>query len=287
MHSDQIDTFLDLCETHSFNRSAERLGITQSSVSGRVAALERALGVTLLRRSRAGCELTTEGLRFEPHARALRHAMTEAKAAARGAGGNAMSLRLGLQHDLALGNPARWVESVNAHLPQAAIYIVPDYSAQMCRDVQVGLLDLALVFTPFPAPDLHFETLGELTYKMVAPKSQGLDRIEDIEEDRYILANLSPAFERTHAALLPKLSIPPLAAGHSATVQGLIFSLNMAGYLEDSIAERLIADGKAQRVQGAPILTQPILAIINYRNRHRAVWRKLISAMRQILKEVK
>ena len=82
MQPDQIDTFLDLCETRSFNRSAERLGVSQSTVSGRVAALERYLGVVLLRRSRSGCDLTTEGLRFEPHARALRHAMTEGRAAA-------------------------------------------------------------------------------------------------------------------------------------------------------------------------------------------------------------
>ena len=60
MQPDQIDTFLDLCETRSFHRSADRLGVTQSTVSGRLASLERALGVTLMRRSRAGCELTTD-----------------------------------------------------------------------------------------------------------------------------------------------------------------------------------------------------------------------------------
>ncbi len=173
MQAEQIDTFLDLCETRSFHRSASRLGITQSTVSGRLAALERTLGVSLLRRSRAGCELTTEGLRFEPHARALRHAMTEARAAARGAEGRAMTLRLGLQNDLAASDPGRWVETLRTLLPQAAIYIEADYSAQMCRDVQGGMLDLALLFTPHPSPDIHFETLGELRYRMVAPVGAG------------------------------------------------------------------------------------------------------------------
>lgn len=283
MQPNQIDTFLDLCETRSFNRTADRLGVTQSTVSGRVVALERTLGVSLLRRSRAGCELTPEGLRFEPHARALRHAMTEARAAARGTGGNAMTIRLGLQHDLAAGDPARWVERVRAQLPQAAIYIEADYSAQMCRDVQGGVLDLALVFTPQPSPDLHFETLGELTYCMVAPPDAGLDRIAAIRQDRYVLANLSPAFERTHAALLPHLSTPPLAAGQSATVRGLITGLKVAGFLEERIAAGLIADGAVIAVRDAPNLTQPILAAIHYRNRHRVVWRKLIGAMRQTL----
>ena len=39
MQIELIDTFLDLCETRSFNRSAERLGITQSTVSGRIRSL--------------------------------------------------------------------------------------------------------------------------------------------------------------------------------------------------------------------------------------------------------
>lgn len=283
MQPNQIDTFLDLCETRSFNRTADRLGVTQSTVSGRVVALERALGVALLRRSRAGCDLTAEGLRFEPHARALRHAMTEARAAARGTGGNAMSIRLGLQYDLAAADPARWVKRIHAHLPKAGIYIEVDNSVQMCRDVQGGVLDLALMFTPQPAPDLNFETLGELRYRMVAPVGAGLRRFDAITPERYVMACLSPAFERTHAALLPHLSRPPMAAGHSTTLRGLILDLRLAGYLEDGMAQALIAKGIAEPVRDAPQMTQPVHAAIHYRNRHRSVWRKLIGALRQTL----
>lgn len=283
MQAEQIDTFLDLCETRSFNRSAERLGVTQSTVSGRVVALERALGVRLFRRSRAGTELTTEGLRFEPHARALRHALTEARAAARGADGQAMTLRLGLQNDLAMGDPARWVRMIHALLPQAGLYIEADYSEQMCRNVQGGLLDLALVFTPQPSPDLHYESLGELAYRMIAPAGAGLDTFAGLTPERYVMANLSPAFARTHDALLPHLSTPPLAAGQSATVQGLILALDVAGYQEESVGARLVSEGRAVAVADAPVLTQPIYAALHYRNRHRTVWRKLVQALRQNL----
>ncbi|MEO1154604.1 MAG: LysR family transcriptional regulator [Pseudomonadota bacterium] len=66
MQIELIETFLDLCATRNFNRTAERMGVTQSAVSGRVKALERALECRLFTRSRSGTELTTEGLRFEP-----------------------------------------------------------------------------------------------------------------------------------------------------------------------------------------------------------------------------
>ncbi|RVP38817.1 LysR family transcriptional regulator, partial [Sinorhizobium meliloti] len=44
MNLDLIDTFLDLLATGNFNRTAERLETTQSTISGRVKALEQAVG---------------------------------------------------------------------------------------------------------------------------------------------------------------------------------------------------------------------------------------------------
>lgn len=282
MQPEQIDTFLDLCETRSFHRSADRLGVTQSTVSGRLAALERELGVTLLRRSRSGCEMTTEGLRFEPHARALRVAMAEARLAARGAEGRAMTLRLGLQNDLAASDPAAWVERLRSLLPQAAIYIEADYSAQMCRDVAAGTLDLALLFTPHPSPDIHFETLGEQTWRMAAPAGAGMARLDDVTPERYVRLNLSPAFAAAHDATLPALALAPLGAGQGAVVRGMILALRVAGYQE---SRALARSGGLVPVEGAPVLTQPVYAAIHLRNRHRAVWRKLIAALRGPLGE--
>ncbi len=50
MQLDQIDTFLDLCETKSFHQTAERLGVTQSTVSSRIKSLETSLGARLFKR---------------------------------------------------------------------------------------------------------------------------------------------------------------------------------------------------------------------------------------------
>ncbi|MGR3711069.1 MAG: LysR family transcriptional regulator, partial [Alterinioella nitratireducens] len=36
MQIELVETFLDLCDTRSFNRTADRLGVTQSTVSGRI-----------------------------------------------------------------------------------------------------------------------------------------------------------------------------------------------------------------------------------------------------------
>ena len=47
MNLELLETFLDVLETRNFNRTAERLGTTQSTVSMRIRALEAAVGRAL------------------------------------------------------------------------------------------------------------------------------------------------------------------------------------------------------------------------------------------------
>lgn len=68
-----IRAFTAVCETGSFTGAAERLGCPRSTVSRAVAALERRLGATLLRRSTRTVRLTPEGTAlYERTAHALR-----------------------------------------------------------------------------------------------------------------------------------------------------------------------------------------------------------------------
>ena len=283
MQTELLETFLDLCETRSFNRTADRLGVTQSTVSGRVRALERALDCRLFHRSRAGTGLTTEGLRFEPHARALRQGWTEALQATAGSGSRAMTLRIGLQRDLTDHHIGGWMRQFRAALPEAAFYIEADYSAQMCADLISGALDLALLFTPKPQPDLHFETIGELTYRMVATFPTTLAALAP---DRYVRANISPAFSAAHTGLLPHLTATPVSSGQNATVAGLILTLDGAGYVLEDTAQALIAAGQAHPVTDAPRISQPVFAALPLRQRHRPLQRRLITLLRAHFPEI-
>ncbi|MGH8833352.1 MAG: LysR family transcriptional regulator, partial [Polaromonas sp.] len=64
-------TFLKIVETRSFLRAAERLHVTQTSVSARVRTLEELLGRKLFVRNKAGAALTPAGEQFLPHATTL------------------------------------------------------------------------------------------------------------------------------------------------------------------------------------------------------------------------
>ncbi|MGI5204600.1 LysR family transcriptional regulator [Spirillospora sp. CA-108201] len=66
-----VRAFLAVVDAGRFTEAADRLDMTQQAVSKRIAKLEAAVGVPLLRRSRTGAEATEEGAAFLPQARAL------------------------------------------------------------------------------------------------------------------------------------------------------------------------------------------------------------------------
>ncbi len=282
MQIELIDTFLDLCETRNFNRTAERMGVTQSTVSGRVRALEKALDARLFTRNRSGTDLTTQGLRFEAHARSLRLSWTEATRAASVTADAAPTLRIGIQHDLVASHVGDWIETLRAALPDAAFYVEADFSSQICVDLMSGDLDIGIVFTPKPHPDLHFETLGDVRYRMI---SSQVDKLMDISRDSYILANYSPAFSRTHSEILPMLSSAPVSSGQDAVVAGLLSALGGAAYVLDETAQALTAQGRFKHVIDATPIQQSVFAAVHLRNRHRTHHRRMLGLVRRFVAE--
>ncbi|ABD54512.1 LysR family transcriptional regulator [Jannaschia sp. CCS1] len=276
MQIDQIETFLDLLETQSFNRTADRLDVTQSTVSGRVKALEKALGERLFERSRSGTQPTTAALRFETHARVLRRAWADGQADVKPFG-TAVMLRIGIQHDLIDNHVADWLAALRQALPECGFYVDGDYSTQMCRDLETGALDLGVVFTPRPSPDLYFESMGEVTYQMVSTAQTSLPQIDPTN---YILPNYAPAFAQTHAALLPGLSLGSVSSGQAAAVRGLLIALGGTTYLPTEMVSALITEGIAHHVPGAPDITQPVFVAMHLRNRHRAGYRRMANVLR-------
>lgn len=277
MHIELIETFLDLCETRSFNRSADRLGVTQSTVSGRIRALETALDRRLFTRSRAGTELTTEGLRFEPHARSLRHGWAEALHATRDAGLAAATMRIGIQNDLVGSHFSNLIADFRAAMPDTAFFFEADYSAQMCTDLITGAADFAILFSPRNHPDLHFETLGEISYTMVSTET---DHLSGVNPATYILANYAPAFAHSHAALHPGLAAASLSIGQNAAMVALLTALGGAAYVLRQSAEDLVREGRCTLVVDAAPIPQTIFAGVNMRQRHRSPHRRLMQILR-------
>ncbi len=71
MDAATAETFITALEVGSFNRTAEIMNVTQSTVSSRIKVLEDQLGRRLLHRSKSGVEPTRAGKQFLPFAESV------------------------------------------------------------------------------------------------------------------------------------------------------------------------------------------------------------------------
>ncbi|MGF0539147.1 LysR family transcriptional regulator [Agrobacterium sp. ES01] len=275
-----IETFLDLMETRNFNRTAERMGVTQSTVSHRVKSLETEFGKRLFSRNKGGTAPTSAGLRFHDHARALQRQWHEAARAVESAGAFEHSIRIGVQQDVAEQLAGPWLSKIHQELPTTSIYMEVDYSTQMNRDLASGELDLAVLYTPHFLPDLHYEKIGEITYQLVSTLSPFA---ADLRLETYRSTHYSPAFERTHRIALPHLVGATLSTGQNVAMTSLLKSMGGAAFVTDVTARELADNGIAQIVVDVAPIPQPVYAATNIRTRHAHQHRRIIDAVSQLL----
>lgn len=281
MQIELLETFLDLMETNSFNRTADRLNIKQSTVSNRIQSLEQALGCQVFARSRAGTQPTPAGQRFAEHARNLVHEWNQAARAARSANDFDASLRVGMQHDLAATHLGEWLGEFRKAIPQTSFYVELDYSPQMALELMSGVLDAAILFTPKNLPDLHFEPVGEIEYRMVS--SEGA-KLNDISADRYIFANYSPAFDRAHRDMIgAHVTAARIASGQNIAVCELVTALGGSAYVKDESAAELVSSGRFKFVEDAAPIRQSVYFGVHLRNRHSRAHRRLVEIVRRNL----
>jgi len=79
METKQLRTFLTIVDTESFTRAGRRLGLSQSAISQQIGALERQLGVKLLRRTGTGAKPSAAGEILVHYARQVVRKIDEAQ----------------------------------------------------------------------------------------------------------------------------------------------------------------------------------------------------------------
>lgn len=96
MYNPQLDTFIEVADSGSFSKAAERMYITPVSVMNQVNALEKRIGVPLFARTNRGVRLTEAGRSFYSDAKRMIAASDEAIERARKiAGKNQHVIRIG------------------------------------------------------------------------------------------------------------------------------------------------------------------------------------------------
>jgi len=141
----QLRTFAAVAQRRSFTRAADDLHIAQQAVSQQIKALERSLGVTLLRRTPRRVELTAEGTVFLADCRrvlaAADRAVRRVQAAARGEAG---TLRLAYTLTTVWETIPRLLARLSQVYPQVKVEAREVFGADIPELLTTERYDLAL-----------------------------------------------------------------------------------------------------------------------------------------------
>ncbi|MFF5336103.1 LysR family transcriptional regulator [Streptomyces sp. NPDC013181] len=196
MQLQQLTYFVAVAEARHFTRAAERVHVSQPSLSQQIRALESDLGAKLFSRARGNIALTAAGEALLPLARRIladaetaRHEVQELAQLRRG------RVRLGATPSVCTGLLPEVLRAFHDLHPGIRLLLEEGGSHDLVRELARGALDLALVVLPLPAASPALTTVELLREDLVVvssvhrprPGKGGRVRIADLRDEPLVM----------------------------------------------------------------------------------------------------
>jgi DNA-binding transcriptional LysR family regulator len=216
-----VEAFHWVASLKSVTRAAEKLFLTQSAMSSRIAALEDELGVLLLDRRDKQFRLTVAGARFFTYSQRLLELQREAKAEMGSGAPLAVSMRIGAIESVLHSWLIPWIEKLRAEHPALALELTVETTPILVEQVQRGTQDIVFAALPAAADGVRSRSLPPM--EMVFIGNPLLHR-----KRRYALADLAAlellTFQRgshPHVALLDLFRHEGVEPGRVHTISSI------------------------------------------------------------------
>lgn len=241
-------TFLEVVETGNFKRAADRLNVTQSTVSMRVKTLEDLLGQRLFRRSKAGADLTSAGHHFNPYALTMVRAWQQARQDIALPSGYRAALNVGAQFGLWERLLVRWLPWMRAAVPDVALRAEVGFPETVMEHVAVGLVDIGVLYNAPTRPHVVVErVLTERIVMVATERGRGSNA-----EDGYVMVDWGADFRAEHGQTFPEMETPAVTVNFGPMGLDYILANGGAGYFPLPLARPHLDAGQLHRVDGAP-----------------------------------
>ena len=247
MDIEQARTFLQVVAIGNFQGAAEKLNVTQSTVSARIQNLERKLGAKLFSRSKQGATLTAAGQRFVRHAQTLVRTADIARqdvGLPEGySGGLTVSGRIALWENFL----PRWVAWMREVAPTISLRLEIGFEQGIMHGLVQNTLDIGLMYTPESRPGLAQERLFDETLVLVTT-----DRKRPWPDSGYVHVDWGTEFSHQFSVHFPDHPAPALSANIGwLGIQQLLMSGGSA-YFPERMVRTLIAEKRLHRVSNSP-----------------------------------
>jgi LysR family cyn operon transcriptional activator len=223
--------FLAVAESGGFSRAAERLGISQPSVSQQLRDLEAALRVSLFHRRGRRIRLTPAGRIFEEHARKILHQLenllqelTRDPCEMRG------SLKLGVAPILNVPLVPQLMGSFIEEHPGISVAVHEISSTEIETELEEGRMDVGLGFVTRHSPNLRYECLCRDEFALIVAKDHPwINRrfvpVSELHQARLLQLPGSFVMRRMTDEICRKHQVRPRTVAEINTIETLLRSL--------------------------------------------------------------
>ena len=253
MDTELARTFLAVIAAGSFVEAAQRLHLTQSTVSSRIQHLEEILGAPLFVRNKAGTSLTAAGQQFQRHASLLTRTVERARQdigiVSRFRATLTIASRIGLWEDLLL----RWLPIFAALAPDVAVRATVGLEDDLMQALIEGRADAAVMYTPQSRPGLTIQPLLEERLVMVSTRvNPAMEPGPD-----YVYVDWGPEFFAHHSLAFPNFSGAALTVNIGWLGLQHVLAHGGTGYFPLRMIREPEIAGRVHRIADAPEFRLP------------------------------
>jgi LysR family transcriptional regulator, flagellar master operon regulator len=257
MDTELARTFLTVVTAGNFITAADRLHVSQSTVSTRIHTLEAQLGCTLFVRNKAGTALTPAGRQFQRHASTLVRTIEQARhdiGIPRGFSGTlVVGGRIGLWEEYLLG----WLPLMRAAHPEIAVRAESALEPEIMQGLVEGRIDIGVMYTPQSRPGLKVELLFEEQLILVSTDPDS----EPEPQPGYVYVDWGPEFYARHGSYFPNFAGPPLTVNIGWLGLQHVLENGGSGYFPRRIMEPLLKTRRLHLVEKAPEFSMPAYVV--------------------------
>ena len=247
MNFNLLRTFLSVIDTGNLSRTAERLNVSQSTVTARIDALEREIGQKLLLRNKGGAELTATGHKFVRHARSMLTLWHQTQRDIALPRGYSDVCSLACTDTLWEGGGEVLVELIREAEPTIAIEVFCGNDADTAKRLSSGAADLALLYEVPSGDMLMAETVFEDKFTQFSTVRREVQRWDP----SYVYVDLGERFRLFHADAYPVEESATLTFNNPAHALAHILRIGGSAYLPERLIQTTATAARLFEVAGA------------------------------------
>ncbi len=257
MDTELARTFLAIVSAGNFMSAADRLHVTQSTVSARIQSLEDQLRCTLFVRNKAGATLTPAGRQFQKHAASLVRTVERAR--------NDVGVPVGFTHSVTIGGRIglwdqtliTWLPEIRKRAPDISLRAEIGFEPDLMDGLVEGRIDIGIMYTPQSRPGLKVERL--LEERLVYVTTGSAD--EPIPGADYIYVDWGSEFFERHSTMFPDFVAPAISVNIGWLGLQHVMANGGSGFFPHRLVHRFVEDGLLTIPAGSPHFALPAYVV--------------------------